>query len=76
MFAFSENLHETQTPASARCSLIVIQRFCHFQVFVIAATLINWDFSKLLKGPEKAWVGNYFFLNWAVRWCCNDYCSF
>ena len=42
--------------------------FClFFQVFVVAATVVNWDFSRMLQGPEAAWIGDYFYLNWAVR---------
>jgi len=35
---------------------------------VVVATVVNWDFSKILQGPEAAWVGDYFYVNWAV--CC------
>jgi hypothetical protein len=36
---------------------------------VIAATLMNWDLTKLTPGknPDDAWTGEYFFLNWTVR---------
>lgn len=43
-----------------------------FQVFVVAATVVNWDFSKILQGPEEAWIGHYFYLNWAVSFLCTD----
>lgn len=33
---------------------------------IIIATAINWDLRKLLKGPEVAYIGNHFYLNWAV----------
>ena len=40
---------------------------CLPKLFVVAATLINWDFRYILNGPSQAWVGDYFYLNWAVR---------
>lgn len=44
---------------------LTVFRLC-FQLFVVAATVINWDFSQILNGPEAAWVGDYFYLNLAV----------
>lgn len=38
-------------------------------LFVIAATVINWDLRLLGQGPSQAWIGNYFYLNWATS-CC------
>jgi hypothetical protein len=39
------------------------------QLFVVATTLSNWDFSQFLQGhgPAQAWTGAYFYENWAVR---------
>jgi len=37
------------------------------QVFVNGSTFLNWDFSKLKEGPERAWTGEYFYLCWLVR---------
>jgi hypothetical protein len=37
-------------------------------VFVIGATLINWDLTRLVQGygPDEAWTGEHFYLNWAT----------
>jgi hypothetical protein len=41
-------------------------------VFVIGATLINWDLTRLVQGygPDEAWTGEHFYLNWAVSIYC------
>lgn len=33
-------------------------------LFVVGATLLNWDLRYIHLGPEAAWTGTYFYTNW------------
>jgi hypothetical protein len=62
------------TEFSQQCHAVPVrERHDFFNLFtlliVIAATLMNWDLTKLTPGknPDDAWTGEYFFLNWTVR---------
>jgi hypothetical protein len=44
------------------------------KLFVVATSLANWDYQKLLTGylPAEAWTGDHFYISWAVSFVIID----